>query len=73
MPKEEDIESTISIRAANNIFMINESAISRKPPDVHLPMKKGRQTVLNLDDEREKMWVSVLERKMGQLRGWGLA
>ena len=40
---------------------------------MHLPMKKGRQTVLSLGGTRAKMWVSVLERKMGQLRDWGLA
>ena len=40
---------------------------------MHLPMKKGRQMVLSLDGTREKMWVSVLERKMEQLRGSGLA
>ena len=49
--------------------MINENVTSRKLSDMHLPMKKGRQTVLNLDGTREKMWVSVLGQKMEQLRG----
>lgn len=39
----------------------------------HLQMKKGRRTVLSLDDTREKMWVSVLELKMEQPRGSELA